>query len=427
MHNREALEDIVRRHPDSFPAKKLLDNFHMFSDLYTAIGGRWHRGCGSYLFDGSSYNYNPNCLRKQEELYRYAMSAHRVLEIGVYVGHSLLIMLLANPTLEIIAIDYEDQFAKPAIDYLNSVFGNRITFICADAIEGMSQLGGRQFDLIHVDADHNDAAVSTQFQKSLSLAKENCVYIFDDYDAVRTTVDNLIYDGVLDHLVTPQCLWRNCITRLVQRSEAEVIVRASSPHSACSKERLLMNIDAIRSVNNLNIPGHIVEVGVYKGGSMIAMMRANKNPARQFYLFDTYEGMTAPCEHDTDLNGYSASDLLVRDKGVRCISSLEEVKSNISKNTRTPPENIHYIVGDITKTTTRVEPIAILRLDTDFYESTKFELDYFYDSVSRGGIIIIDDYGHWKGCKKAVDEFLERHPELIVHRIDYTGIYFVKV
>ena len=169
MFNKEALEEIVRIHPDSFPAVKLLQNFHLFEGLHTAIGGNWIYGCGSYLFDGCSYNYNPRCLAKQEELYRYSMGASHVLEVGVYVGHSLLLMLLANPTLKITAIDCDDRFAKPAIDYLNRVFGQRITFIKSDAVTALNTLTADSFDLIHIDADHNDMAVTAQFKRAGSL------------------------------------------------------------------------------------------------------------------------------------------------------------------------------------------------------------------------------------------------------------------
>jgi O-methyltransferase len=111
---------------------------------------------------------------------------------------------------------------------------------------------------------------------------------------------------------------------------------------------------------------------------------------------------------------------------MKCISNLNEVKQNILDNTTVPFKNVRYVVGDITKTYTFPEKIAILRLDTDLYESTTFELANFYNLVSPGGYIISNDYGHWKGCRKAVDDFLEKHPEIKINYIDYTGIYFIK-
>jgi len=92
---------------------------------------------------------------------------------------------------------------------------------------------------------------------------------------------------------------------------------------------------------------------------------------------------------------------------------------------------INYHKGDICKTEFIPDAISVLRLDTDWYESTKFELDHFYDKVSSGGLIIIDDYGWWKGCKKAVDEFLDsrnanQDKKINIQPIDMEGVYIVK-
>jgi hypothetical protein len=214
MFGKEILEAVVRRHPDSFPAIKLLDNFHHFEALFFALGGQWQPGWGSYLFDGQSYSYQEETLRKQEELYRYSMCAKNALEIGVYVGHSLLLMLLANPDLKITCIDNDDKFAKKAVIYLNEQFNNRITFIHDDALKALETLSADEFDLIHIDADHNDEAVLAQFHASCRVAKKNATVIFDDYDAVGKTIDGLLSANVLQHVKTPECLWRNCVTRL---------------------------------------------------------------------------------------------------------------------------------------------------------------------------------------------------------------------
>lgn len=214
MYGRDKLERVVARHPDSFPAVKLLENFHHFEGLHTALNGRWQNGWGSYLFNGQVYEYQPETLKKQEELYRYSMSATHALEIGVYVGHSLLLMLLANPDLKITCIDNDAKFAQPAVDYLNKHFGDRITFICADALDGINTLPADTFDLVHIDADHNDAAVRAQFAASVRIAKPGATVVFDDYEAVRKVIDGLIGIGILTHLVTPGCLWTNCVTRL---------------------------------------------------------------------------------------------------------------------------------------------------------------------------------------------------------------------
>jgi hypothetical protein len=189
-----------------------------------------------------------------------------------------------------------------------------------------------------------------------------------------------------------------------------------------SRERFLNNVESVNYIENYNISGCIVEIGVWKGGSILSMMLASKTK-RDFHLYDTFEGMTPATSADIDIAGRDASELLETDVFIRCISHLSEVKQNIKENTTIEP---YYHVGDILKNTYIPDEIAILRLDTDWYESTKHELDTFYNNVVPGGVVIIDDYGHWQGCKKAVDEFLLNHPEITLNVIDYTGRYFIK-
>ncbi len=133
--------------------------------------------------------------------------------------------------------------------------------------------------------------------------------------------------------------------------------------------------------------------------------------------------MTSPTEVDRNLHNKAAADMLSQPH-IRCFAPYELVKQNIDRHTKYP--YIEYVVGDICQNTTFPQKIAILRLDTDWYESTKVELETFYPLVQQKGIVIIDDYGHWKGCKQAVDEFLSTHPEISIHNIDYTGIWFMK-
>lgn len=206
------------------------------------------------------------------------------------------------------------------------------------------------------------------------------------------------------------------------------IIHKCKPFSCISEERFRNNIVSVRSVNIKDINGNIVEIGVYKGGSMLAMMLANEemgNTGRHYHLYDTFEGMTPATAVDKDYTGCDATKLIEVNKDILCIASLAYVQDVIHDNTSIAKERIHYHVGDICKTHVFPGKIAVLRLDTDWYESTKFELDHFYDLVVPGGIVIIDDYGHWQGCKKAVDEFLLTHA-VSLQRIDYTGVFFIK-
>jgi O-methyltransferase len=204
------------------------------------------------------------------------------------------------------------------------------------------------------------------------------------------------------------------------------IISVCKEYSMISTERFLNNIKSVEYILDSNIPGDIVEIGVYKGGSILSMMLTCEKyeKSRTFHLYDTFEGMTPPTNEDVDFNNQDSQKLMDQNPFFKCICNYEEVKKNIEKHTSIRPQ---YHIGDILKNTFYPEQIALLRLDTDWYESTKFELENFYDKVSVGGIVIVDDYGHWKGCKKAVDEFLSVHPEIKIEKIDYTGIYFKKV
>ena len=89
-----------------------------------------------------------------------------------------------------------------------------------------------------------------------------------------------------------------------------------------------------------------------------------------------------------------------------CYSPLEKVKDRLN-----PQDKLHYIVGDVMETlkdkTNIPDKIAILRLDTDWYESSKYELEQMYDNVVTGGVIIFDDYYHWDGQRRATDDFFK--------------------
>ncbi len=214
------------------------------------------------------------------------------------------------------------------------------------------------------------------------------------------------------------------------------IVRRVQPYTMTSPNRLIALCDSIRYIVQQRIPGDIVECGVWRGGSMMAaalMLKQMGQTRRSLWLYDTYQGMSRPSAVDVDHQGRRARHLLDsqdRDnaESIWCVSSLDEVKSNLAK-TAYPPENIHCIVGDVEQTIPATVPwqISLLRLDTDWYKSTRHELIHLFPRLSPGGVLLIDDYGHWAGCRKAVDEFLaECGMPLFLNRIDYTGRIGVK-
>ncbi|MFB7714693.1 TylF/MycF/NovP-related O-methyltransferase [Streptomyces sp. NPDC056105] len=208
--------------------------------------------------------------------------------------------------------------------------------------------------------------------------------------------------------------------------EAKDIIRAVKPYTMTSPERLNAFILATRHIVKHDIPGDIVECGVWRGGSMQACAKAllaQGDTERDLYLFDTYEGMTPPTEQDLRRDGKSAEDLLAaqgKDRPIWAVATLDDVKSGF-RSVPYPEDRLHFVRGKVEDTVPRQAPerISILRLDTDWYASTKHELDHLYDRLVPGGVLLIDDYGYWQGSRQAVDEFLEKTGErLLLLRMD---------
>jgi hypothetical protein len=201
------------------------------------------------------------------------------------------------------------------------------------------------------------------------------------------------------------------------------------PYTMTSIERMYALYNSLNYVIENNINGDFVECGVWKGGSamLIAEFLSIKNIThKKIIMYDTYEGMTLPSEKDIDFNGKKAKELY---KDTWCYSSLEEVKSNMSL-TNFDQNNIIYIKGKVEETIPKLIPcssIALLRLDTDWYDSTIHELNFLYPLLEKKGILIIDDFGFWAGAKKAVLEYFNKNEiTMNLSRIDYTGRVGIK-
>lgn len=211
------------------------------------------------------------------------------------------------------------------------------------------------------------------------------------------------------------------------------IIREVRPWTMTSAERIYALIQAVRYVSASGIAGAIVECGVWKGGSMAAVAKTllqMPDVSRDLYLFDTFEGMTEPTARDVDYSGKEASDVLVEDVGSRCADApLERVKE-VLYGTGYPREKIHFIQGKVEETIPASAPgsISLLRLDTDWYASTRHELIHLFPRLSRAGVIIIDDYGHWRGSRQACGEyFTQNRIPILLNRIDYTGRIALKL
>lgn len=209
-------------------------------------------------------------------------------------------------------------------------------------------------------------------------------------------------------------------------------------YTMTSVERMYALYNGVKYIIANNIQGDFVECGVWKGGSamLIAKILSLHNiKDRRVILYDTYEGMSEPTEFDKDYSGEKATSLLQKSSiedqaSVWCYSSFDEVKENMLR-TGLDASQILMIKGKVEDTIPYQIPtkkIALLRLDTDWYESTAHELLHLYPLLHIPGVLIIDDYGHWEGCRRAVDEyFAKNNISLLLNRIDETGRFGIKL
>lgn len=204
-------------------------------------------------------------------------------------------------------------------------------------------------------------------------------------------------------------------------------IKVVRPYTATTPERVAALCEAVRYVVGNAIGGDIVECGVWKGGSMMAVGRTlaeADDRSRTLHLFDTFGGMVAPGPDDT-FRGSPAADVYAKAtrNGGWCAAELGEVKS-VMALLDYPQAQINYVVGKVEDTLPEQAPerIAILRLDTDWYESTRHELETLYPRIVPGGVLIVDDYGYWDGARRAVDEYIAaRRCQPLLHRIDDSG------
>jgi hypothetical protein len=207
-------------------------------------------------------------------------------------------------------------------------------------------------------------------------------------------------------------------------------------YSMTSPERMYSLWQAVRHVVRYDIPGDLVECGVWRGGSamMMALTLLQQGVRdRGIWLYDTFAGMTRPGE--VDRRAKDNAEMISRWEHFQrdthnewTYASLDEVKENMAR-TGYPMERLNFVKGEVESTLpgTRPEAISALRLDTDWYQSTYHELTHLYPLLSRGGVLLLDDYGSFQGAKKAVDQYIqEQNLDLLLQRVDSTGRNAVK-
>ena len=223
----------------------------------------------------------------------------------------------------------------------------------------------------------------------------------------------------------------------VKETEFWEIYEACKPYTMTSAERMYSLYQSVDYVIKNDIPGAFIECGVWRGGSsmLVAQLLSKRCVTnRKIILYDTFEGMSEPTDRDLDLSGNNAGLLLEQNKNnketsVWCLADLNDVRENMARSGY-PKDQIIFVKGKVEDTIPNQMPfdrIALLRLDTDWYESTKHELIHLYPELIDQGVLIIDDYGHWEGCRKAVDEYFQQNAiSILLNRVDYTGRVGIK-
>jgi O-methyltransferase len=209
-----------------------------------------------------------------------------------------------------------------------------------------------------------------------------------------------------------------------------------APFTMTSPERMYALWQALGYVQAAGIEGDVVECGVWRGGSSMlaaATLDLQGDTVRNLWLYDTFEGMSEPGEEDVDYSGEQMTEVWDshrsdRDSPILCFSTLDEVRANMA-TTDFPVERTQFVEGKVEDTIPEHAPeqIALLRLDTDWFASTRHELVHLYPRLAPGGVLIVDDYGHWQGARQAVDGYFdEQGISILLGRVDYTGRMAVK-
>jgi len=214
------------------------------------------------------------------------------------------------------------------------------------------------------------------------------------------------------------------------------LCRMVAPYTMTSKYAVYALRLAVQYIVNSRIPGDIVECGVWKGGSMMAVARTlleSSSTDRTLHLFDTFARMSEPTAVDRTVTGKTAAEILAGlapepGKSWECCA-MDEARANLL-STGYPAAKMAFVKGKVEDTIPASAPrqIALLRLDTDWFESTYHELIHLYPRLSPGGILIVDDYGYWQGARKAVDRYIEEQQlKLLLTRVDDSARMSVKI
>ena len=191
-------------------SKILINAEHHFYNLHERHNKKWFKGWGGYLFDGQTYEYCIDMYEKQKLIYEVAKNNNSVLEIGTYVGHSLLLMLLANPKLKATCIDISDEYAGPSTTYLQEAFPEaEIEFIHQSSLDALPNIS-KKYDMFHIDGTHKNKIISIEFHQCLEKRSSEIVsLVFDDVYSCQKLVKQIEEKMNILETRTPGCWFSN--------------------------------------------------------------------------------------------------------------------------------------------------------------------------------------------------------------------------
>jgi O-methyltransferase len=209
---------------------------------------------------------------------------------------------------------------------------------------------------------------------------------------------------------------------------ASIVLRVKPRFTMVTSKNLISLYNLVQRVDNLQLPGDIVECGVWNGGSAVVMGAAqvdggNQAPCRTMWLFDSFQGLPLPGEKDGVAEQVSYFEGWCKGEPGKVEQAFEMLG--------VPMDHVKITPGWFEETlhTAPIDQISILHVDADWYDSIKVVLDTFYDKVVKGGFVVFDDYGYWKGCERAIADYFVEHgiTGVTMKQTDHGGAYFQKL
>jgi predicted O-methyltransferase YrrM len=324
-------------------------------------------------------------------------------------------------------ITFQEKISREVEERTQSAVRDRL--LSGDAVEAMRLAGPSRAKIFRdlgsefLSAGNEELSLTCRRAAVELTPADQTVHI----ELLRTLVQLGKWEDALAQAVKLDLSYPS-VPRHDMTAEEKVIYSVVVGIAIASPELIANLVRAVDYVVRQKIPGAFVECGVFRGGSALAMMlalRARGFMERDFFLYDTYAGMPVPEDIDAYSTGRPAREEWEEKKRPDgssgwVVSTLDETRAVI-ETAGYPRDKTHYVQGLVEDTIPREVPdrISLLRLDTDFYRSTKHELEHLFPRLSQGGVLLIDDYGAFRGSQIAVDEyFAGQGLRPYLHRVD---------